>query len=290
MNGRRVIERFLFFAAAFLLAACGGPREDWPPPSPALWEVTGPDGAKGWLFGTVHALPSSVAWQTQAVEQALRSADRLVVEIANLGRRDAARAAFDEVARTPGLPPLSARVPASDRAALHAFMERAGRDDDDFTDLETWAAALRLANAARRSDGGEGVDTVLLEGKDPVVGLESYAAQYRVFDTLTPSEQATLLLGLARDAELDANEGRLRAWVTGDLDELARQSSVGILTDPGLREKLLSARNRNWASRIDAMLKSGARPFVAVGAAHMLWDDGLPALLTQRGYTVTRVE
>ena len=79
----RILALALALAAA--LAACGGPEEDWPPPSPALWEVSGPDGETGWLFGTIHALPEGVEWETPALEAALDRADALVVEVANLG-------------------------------------------------------------------------------------------------------------------------------------------------------------------------------------------------------------
>lgn len=284
-----MIRRALLILALIGLAACGAPRQDWPEPSPALWEVTGPDGAHGWLFGTVHALPPGVEWRTRAVDVALEEADMLVVEVAELGDRDTARAAFERLARSSGLPPLSQRVPQADRPALATFMDRAGMDDADFADLESWAAALLLANAARSHGGGNGVDHALLSSAERATGLESFGAQYRMFDRLSPEEQTDLLLGLAHDAGQERQGERLRAWITGDMEKLAEETLVGILADPELRHALLISRNRAWAGRIEALLSAGEKPFIAVGAAHMLGPEGLPALLAERGYRVRRI-
>ncbi len=84
-----------------MLTACGEPERDWPAPSPALWEVSGPQGERGWLFGTIHSLPDGAEWRTPAVDRALAASDVLVVEIAALGDRKQATEAFAARARTP---------------------------------------------------------------------------------------------------------------------------------------------------------------------------------------------
>ena len=57
-----------------------------------------------------------------------------------------------------------------------------------------------------------------------------------------------------------------------------------------LREALLLARNRQWMPRIAALVREGKRPLVAVGAGHMLGAEGLPALLSARGFAVRRIQ
>ena len=123
-----------------------------------------------------------------------------------------------------------------------------------------------------------------------MVALESHAVQFALFDGLAEDDQAVLLVESARDAG-SATERRLaEAWLSGDLALLERETQAGILADPELRQALLTSRNAAWAGRIAGLLAAGRRPFVAVGTAHMLGDEGLPALLAARGYTVRRIE
>lgn len=272
------------------LAGCGAPAREWPKPSPALWEVTGPKGEHGWLFGTIHSLPEGAKWRTKAVDQALAGSNLLVVEIADLGDAPAAKRAFDKLATTPGLPPLSQRVAEGDRPALAAFLDKAGLDDDAFPHTETWGAAMILANRVRQRDPASGVDRALLAGARRVEGLETFEEQYGVFDALPTGEQADLLLALAKEADGKSEDKEATEWLEGDLAGLERDSATGVLAYPGLREALQAARNRRWAGRIVQLLADRAQPFVAVGEGHMFGDENLPALLKARGYTVRRVQ
>jgi uncharacterized protein len=284
-----MILRLLALAAALCLASCGEPAREWPAPSPALWEVSGKNGERAWLFGTIHALPDGVEWRTPEFEQAFAAADVLMVEIGNLGNSSEAAKAFVRFSKTQGLPALSVRVPPDDRPALADLMERAGMEDADFWDTETWAAALILANAARENEPGNGVDRALLGAGKPVEPLETFAAQFARFDNLAEAQQRTLLADVAREAG-EAEEERVDEWLTGDLAALDAEMDGSFLRDPALREALLVDRNGYFTARIVTAIERGHEPFVAVGAAHMLGPEGLPAQLTARGYTVRRIQ
>jgi len=280
----------LALAAALALASCGAPAHDWPEPSPALWEVSGRNGEKAWLFGTIHALPHGAEWRTPAFERAFAASDMVMVEIGDLGDSSAAAKAFGTFAKTPGLPALSARVAPPDRPALLALMKRAGMDDADFWDTETWAAALILANTARESDSGNGIDRDLLDEGKPVEALETFAGQFARFDALDQAAQRALLAGVAREAASDNTEERVTAWLTGDLAALENVMEGAFTAQPALRKTLLIDRNGYFAARIVETIEARRVPFVAVGAGHMLGPEGLPALLAARGYTVRRVQ
>ncbi|MGC1269788.1 MAG: TraB/GumN family protein [Croceibacterium sp.] len=287
----RRAARLLALALAQVLAGCGQPAPKPPPPAPAIWQVTTPGGQQGWLFGTIHALPDGYDWRTPQVTQALDQSGVLVFEVANL--QDSAAAAREFAARStsPGLPPILARVPATDRAALAEALDNADIAPASLARTESWAAALLLANAAADGlDSANGVDRALLAQGRPVIGLESFARQFDLFDRLTPQDQSVLLVEAARETDGADEETELaRAWLRGDIARLEREDKTGILADPELRAALLVGRNRDWAARIAPLLDQGRRPFVAVGAGHMLGPDGLPALLAARGYRVERL-
>ena len=282
-----MIRLVLALAGALLLAACGEPEREWPEPKPALWEMVSPEGRRGWLFGTIHSLPLEVRWRTPALEGALANSGVLVVEVVDVGDTAKAESVFERFARNESLAPLSQRVAPEDRADLAAFLDRAGSGERDFATTDTWAAALMLANRARQLEAGQNVDRALVDVRSEVVGLESHAVQYALFDALPPEEQADLLMALARDTGGEAE--RIEAWLTGDLAALERASDP-LLGDPGLRTALQTGRNARWAPRIAEMVEAGRRPFVAVGTAHLFGEQSLPSLLEACGYTVRRIQ
>lgn len=279
-------------AALAVLLALAGCAKPPAPVHPALWEVTGPGGARGWLFGTIHALPRAVDWRSPALTAALSQADRIVVETRDVGDPAAIQRVFAQFAATPNLPRLSARIEPPLRPALARLLAKAGYTDTQFASTETWAAALMLARAASPElDGGFGIDRALLAaapGK-PVAELEGTTAQLALFDRLAEADQRDLLAATVR-GEAGEEPDLVAAWGTGDIAAIGRATTTGLLADPELREALLTGRNRAWAGKVTALLKSGAHPFVAAGGAHMAGPDGLPALLAAGGYAVRRVQ
>lgn len=283
--------RLLFGALLLALSACKAGGE---PVRPALWEVTGQQGQRGWLFGTIHSLPEPVEWRSEAMMAALAGADRLVLEIDNAGDARSIDAIYRRLAANPGLPPLAERVPPARRAAFDALAREYRLNPRDFGQTETWAVALTLSRAVTSASKGKfGMEQELMRATPglPVIALAGAEAQLRIFDGLPEAEQQDLLGAVIEEASGAISSERLaKAWETGDLATLEAEMQTGILADAELREALMIGPNRDWTDKVVAMLDSGARPFVAVGAAHMAGPEGMPALLEARGYTVRRLQ
>lgn len=263
----------------------------------ALWQITDRAGTvRGYLFGTVHALPPQVRWLRPEITDALGRSDRLVLEIAEPLDQEIAGEALADLAGTEGLPPPSQRLGPAYRDKLARVYRKLGLSDADFADTESWAVALQLAAIAGQKAGADpesGAEPALrkLAGDKPVAGFETIHSQFGVFDALPPRQQQILLQEVTVEAASDKDEeaDMVSLWLKGDDLGIAREANEGFLADAGLHQALLTDRNRAWADQLDAMLKAGARPFVAVGAAHLAGSDSLQRLMMARGWQIRRV-
>ena len=296
----RLVLLALAFALSVALGACSAAGDDGEAtrrggsgPGPLFYEIAREDGTvRGWLFGTIHALPAGTRWRTPVIDRATAEADSLVVEVATLGDAAAAARLFRDLGTTPGLPPLADRVPPEQRAALAALADRAGMNLARQQRTESWAAAMMLARVSAEGSPEHGVERALLRdfAGRPVRELEGAAGQLGIFDRLPEEAQRALLAAVVAASDpAQSAAARLReAWLEGDAAALEAATQEGMMADPRLRAALLTERNRAWLGPIEASLHSPGRPLIAVGAAHVVGPEGLVALLTERGWRVTR--
>ena len=136
------------------LIACSAAKEAPAPAAKvALWTISDASGVRGWLFGTVHALPPATQWRRAAIDQALSAADRLVLEIGEPLDSKIAGEALGRLAFTDGLPAPSARIPADAARALGVVYKELSLSDEGFKNQESWAVALQIAAVAAQKQG-----------------------------------------------------------------------------------------------------------------------------------------
>ena len=278
---------------ALLLAAC----QQTEPARPAIWQVDGPHGERAWLLGTIHALPNPISLDSPAFLRAKKEAGSLVVEVAALADDKRTALAFHKLSAVAVAPAIADRANQADRAALSKLLADTKTPPDRFNQMDTWAAALALAqaiSAGSGDDSGNGADRLILkemQGK-PLKEFEGAKRQLAIFDALPESEQRDLLSAVIRSAPTARKDGRAlqQAWLRGDVAALEALDHDGLLADPELRDALLIQRNADWVRQLSAMLKQGKKPLVAVGALHLVGKDGLVARLQAQGFKVTRLQ
>lgn len=267
--------------------------------APALWSVSDADTTV-YLFGTIHLLPENTQWRTPALEKAVRNSQELVIEtIVDEKNPQALVSTLMRLGISPGLPPISERVPPDKRAALDAAIAKSGVPRAAFDRMETWAAAFMLLGNQFRDMGlknGQGVEPVLKseftgEGK-PIGELETNAEQLGFFDTLPENAQRALLEG-AIDTPPDSKaefQGMLSAWQRGDVKAIARTFNHDFSTSPELRDALLRRRNANWSRWIEQRMQKPGSLLIAVGAGHLAGKDSVVDLLKRDGFHVHRIQ
>lgn len=296
----RVISKFAAGAALLALCACASaaPLEPPPAPGPALYVVRDADSTL-YLYGTIHVRHQDDAWGSPAVEAALDASEEIWTEV-EISPQVEARTQALALRRGLAPPdrPLSSWLTPEERERLAATARRVGLEPQALEPLQPWLASLALT-----------VLPIVQAGYDPDAGVDRAVDAYgdahgkimRAFET--PEQQVGLLADLPNEVqrqmlleaidEADTSAATLdqmsAAWEQGDLATLEHLLNEDLRDEfPEVYEALIVRRNNAWIETLRGELAGAGVDFVAVGAAHLVGEDGLVALLQAQGFRVER--
>lgn len=262
---------------------------------PALWHVQGPEG-EAYLFGSIHLLPKNIAWRTKDVNAAIARANVFVFEVST---DDKAQAEIrDLIAQEGMLKPgesLRAMLPASSKPDFDAAIAKANLSIDVVDHEKPWLVSLQLLVAeagAKQYSPDAGVDHAVM-----AIAAQKHKPS-RYFETI--EQQFRLLAGGSDAVQLSEFESDLKdfqqsdddlapmvdAWSKGQEEKLAGLMNEDLADEPEAKKALLTDRNQNWVTQIEALLKEKKVFFITVGAGHLAGADGVPAMLRAAGYKV----
>lgn len=250
-----------------------------------------------YLYGTVHLRRPGGDWGDDAAKAALASAEEVWTEM-HIGPEAQAEVQRAVMALGFSDAPLSSRLSAEEYAQLTALAERYGMPVAGLDRMKPWLAALTLSMLPMMQAGydpeagvDQGVENAAGEGVRRRA-FETAAQQIGFFATMDGDAQMQFL----RESIAEASEGVEAldelsiAWERGDLETLERVVIDEFKAEaPGVYDVIITRRNRAWTEVLMTELDGAGVDFVAVGAAHMLGEDGLVALLRARGVSVERV-
>ena len=122
--------------------------------------------------------------------------------------------------------------------------------------------------------------------------LESIEQQIGFLAAMGEGNESEFILLSLRDLEQTeaAMEEMIGAWREGNNDKLEKMFIADMQAEaPELYDSLLLQRNLNWIPQIESMLRDADTEFVLVGAAHLVGDQGLLELLSQKGFQVRQL-
>lgn len=294
-------RRRLFGAglAAALLAAA--PADAGEAAGPAMWSVTDAD-SEVYLFGTFHILPPSLGWTTPALETAMARTPITMTEADTDSPETQARMAalVQELGLNPPGVTLSSQLGPERAKQLGLVAEKIGVPMAALEPMRPWLALLSLAVGAMQREGytseAGAEETILKKAatqKDNVAHLETAEFQIRALAGLGTEEWlADFERGLAQLADFEGFSKRtLTAWRTGDLQRI-EEEMIGPMraSAPGAYKTLIIDRNVNWVGQIERIMAGADDYFIAVGAGHLIGDDGVVEMLKEKGYAVERVQ
>lgn len=275
--------------------------------TPPFYRVEGGRGATLLLLGTIHLGPEKGWILSPAVESGIATADQIALEVdLRLATEDAVSTLVAELALL-GPGQKISDVVAPETAKLledeDETLTRLGVPPGMRKLMKPWFMATVLGESIYTDVGlssASAVEYHILEslGERPLIGLETFEEQLRIFDSLSPEYQDLMLREtlLHLDKAGETVEELVLAWQEGDEVELARLAREGIDELPeleGFYDIVLGDRNRRWVSQLRTLLddreREGDEVLVAVGALHLVGRDSLVELLRAAGYRVERV-
>ena len=292
MNFIRPVFRLLAPAALFFLCLAATARSE-----PAIWTVRDHDTTIH-LFGTLHLLPEGLEWMSDDIRQKLGRTQRIYMELSpDEITPEKSMAALNEFGLLPAGTTLAARLSEPVHGKLQRYLEAEGMHKAMYDQMRPWLVAITIS---LREFDKQGLDETL--GSESILrkhaadhaveirGLETMRLQLSLFASLPPErEEAFLEITLDQIGAVDSMTDEMtRSWVNGDEARLEAVLLDSFGDMPELAERMLYQRNRNWVPQIKEVMAEPGVFFIAVGAGHLLGDQGVPALLEQAGYQVGR--
>ena len=265
-----------------------------------LFRINSCGNPPSYLFGTVHSDDPALVPIAAGVLSKIKQADGAGFEFVE-GAEDAVvsqKMMFLDMGGNPGgLPELLGTERFEKLAGL--VQQMAGLPGSVTARLKPWAAAILLQYPQNVGDGvilDKRLQNLAVQTKTPIYGLESLEEQLALFDNLPQDKQLTMLVSTIDDyAAIEVmNRRLLNAYKKEDLHEVEQlgNDSIESIEDPALRNfmtvNLLTDRNHRMFTRLLPKLQKSSQ-VIAIGALHLVGEEGLLALLEQEGYFVEAI-
>lgn len=316
MTMKRIIAILLVFC--LLLCGCRGAQERPEQTTtvsateetlvcrPLMYKVTSQSGGTLYLLGSIHAADKRACPLPDFIWDALSESSYLAVECDTV-------ALMDSPERQAALVMAFMCEPGK-KAVDYMGSELYAKMKDYLTeqglyvpayDLYTPAMWMSLAeNAIIKQaglDGNKGIDTQLMKrahNRDMEIReVESAEFQYALLAEMDPQLVSLMLTEYVEHSEdeVAGMTGLYEAWLEGDEaallsllseDEPDSLSAEELALYEDYNKKMITDRNLHMLEVAEGYLSEQATGFMVVGAAHVLGDSALAAMLREHGYTV----
>ena len=292
MRYQRLVILLLFagLVPATTLADSGHPL--------SLWQIQG-ESNRIYLLGSIHLLREQDHPLPSAIYDAYEDSDKLIMELDmddmdpiegqtlsnQLGLIQDGRTLRDLMGETLY---AEAEVLAEAMQVPLALLAQS----------EPWYAAMNIEIMLLMRIGFNpqfGVETSLMnlavaESKE-ILGLETLRQQLEFLDGLSEAAQRDMLMqALSEGVDMqETMDSMIDAWREGDVEYLEDNLLTDMQDYPELNRVIVDDRNLDWTNQIEALMDDGIDYLIVVGALHLVGDNGVPNLLSERGHEVVQL-
>lgn len=282
--------------------------------TPAMWKVTDDAGHTLYLFGTIHVGDGRSDTALEKILPTVDSCDALALEFDLMEYEQDMQAQMQTVltfALTDGSK-VTDQMPDELFARAKDLLDEAGVYNDMLQsyNVQFWSTLVDQGVMMTRSDLSPdyAMDSKLCahayDTDLPVYSVESAQEQYDLLNSV-PDELAVAMIEDTLDSMDTYNDDlseMYALWLSGATDELLAFIEADEEPDPeeyppelitmaeDFNRAMGPDRNEGMSKKALEYLASGKTVFFAVGAAHMLGEEGLVQLLTEAGCTVERYD
>ncbi len=303
---KKTVISFLVVLIAILPAIAQKGNKNYAPnkkEKSLLWEISGNGLAQAsYLYGTIHMIGAKDFFLTDKTKEAFNKSEKLTLEINMEDMMDMSNImplmmkSFMKNDTT-----LKDLLTVKEYEKVKAHFDKIGLPMMFVERIKPmFLSALGSEDLANMDKAGEVKSyemefmSMAKEKEMPLAGLETAEYQMSMFDSIPYKVQAQMLV---ESLQVGGEEGNDAGGQFEELVKLYKSRDLYGLQamlqsdDTGIKDYedlLLINRNKNWIPVMEKMMKDEV-VFFAVGAGHLAGEEGVVALLRQKGYKVKAI-
>lgn len=269
-----------------------------------LWEISG-NGltSNSWLFGTIHMIPEQDFFLTEPIEDAFSKSKKVVFEIDTDDMFDLT-SQFSLIMKSfmNGGVKLNDLLNEEDYKLVSDHFDKMGLPLLIFGRVKPMILSIFASeDFANPTDGMnmESIKSYELEfaemakkDEKTIEGLETVQFQMSMFDSIPYKDQAEMLVQTIKGEKVADDNFDEMVELYKNQDLIGLQKLIANGEDDFMSkydEILLGNRNKNWIEPMKEYMNQQTT-FFAVGAGHLLGENGVINLLRLQGYTLVPVK
>ncbi len=272
-----------------------------------FWKVERAGSEPSYLLGTMHVTDPRVVLTPEEAWTPFDNADTVALELENMEQPEIARIMLSrpDLSMFTDSTSVTSLLNSEETNRLEIALKKQGIPLLAVSKMKPWILLMHISFPAcekRRAAAGLvpldlSLIRIALDLDKMVVGLETVVEQ---MESMNSVDSAPLLRTVLQQLEADDKLNDMFATMTdmyldGDVGMFMPLSYHVLGTteaeDAGYADfmkKMIVDRNIRMAERAAPLLKTG-NAFIAVGALHLIGEQGLVELFRKQGYTVTRL-